>query len=401
MFYRITNSVKKLIIQELQELFNDHPIFGNGNLVITNKYQFEERPKYALVIKTANADSIKLGLDNFKGIVQSYTTLANLKNVPGRMIEWVKEDIKNIKNVVKPGFYVVEMVESDKFTVEPYLTVADEMLQIENFGELKRAILLHKNLNFGSEFLVAETAVPLKRDEHYTIDYQKGEIIFLKSIDDFGEITVDYQYIGQKTGPFDVQSETANLTAIPGVILAFGNFLSKGGIQVVIVYPSRQEVAKSFLGQWKLTLNLSAVAQDTDTQEQLVDLASMYLWSILQDKLIEDGIYIENFNISGETEEDEVKTSNELSFLADFSFDVHVEWEACQPILGVVKKIFLNRIEDHGQYDNTEYEVRRTRTMNSSQVGVGYSTGLQPVESLDPYVVRPAIKYLISSATNI
>lgn len=401
MFFRITNSVKKLIIQELQDLFNDHPIFGNGNLVITNKYQLEERPKYAIVIKTANADSIKLGLDNFKGIVQSYTTLANLKNVPGRMIEWVKEDIKNIKNVAKPGFYIINMVESDKFTVEPYLTVADEILQIENFNDLKRVFLQHKNLNIGSEFLTTEIAVPLRRDEHYSINYENGEIIFLKPIDEFGEITIDYQYIGQKTGPFDVQPETANLTAIPGVILAFGNFLSKGGIQVVIVYPSRQEVAKSYTGKWKLTLNLSAVAQDTDTQEQLVDLASMYLWSILQEKLIDGGIYIENFNISGETEEDEVKTSNELAFLADFSFDVHVEWEACQPILGIIKKIFLNRVEDFGQYDNTEYEVRRTRAMNSSQVGVGYSTGLQPVESLDPYVVRPATRYLITSTTNI
>jgi len=400
MFYRITNAVKKLIIQELQELFKDHPVFGNGNLVITNKYQFEERPKYALVIKTANADSIKLGLDNYKGIIQSYTTLANLKNTPGRMIEWVREDIENVKNLVKPGFYVIEMIEDNQFTVEPYLTVADEVLQIETDG-FKHAFLQRKNINPGSEFITTEIAVPLVRGEHYTVDYVNGEITFLKPIDEYGELTVDYQYIGEKTGPFDVQPETANLIAVPGVVLAFGNFLTKGGVQVVIVYPSRQEVAKSFLGKWKLTLNLSAVAQDTDTQEQLVDLASMYLWSVLQDKLVDDGVYIENFNISGETEDEEVKTSNELAFLADFSFDVHVEWEAHQPILGVIKRVFLNRIEDHGQYGDVEYELRRTRAMNPSQIGVGYMTGLQPVESLDLYVVRPATRYLISSSTKV
>ena len=400
MFFRITNAVKKIIIQELQELFKDHPTFGNGNLVITNKYQFEERPKYALIIKTANADSIKLGLDNYKGIVHSYTTLANLKNTPGRMIEWVREDIENVKNIVKPGFYVVEMIEDNQFVVDPYLSVADEVLQIEDDG-FKYVDLQHNNLNVGSEFIVAETAMPLQRDNHYTINYTNGRITFLKPIDDFGDLTIDYQYIGKRLGPFEVQPETANLVAIPGVVLAFGNFLTKGGIQVVIVYPSRQEVAKSFLGKWKLSLNLSAVAQDTDTEEQLVDLAAMYLWSVLQDKLVDDGIYIENFNISGESEDEEVSTSNELSFQADFSFDVHVEWETHQPILGIIKRVFLSRIEDHGQYEDAEHELRNSRAMTSSQVGVGYLTGLQPVESLDPYVVRPATKYLISSTTGV
>lgn len=400
MFYRITNAVKKLIIQELQDLFNDHPTFGNGNLVITNKYQFEERPKYALVVKTANADSMKLGLDNYKGIVHSYTTLANLKNTPGRMIEWVREDVENVKNLVKPGFYVIEMIEDNQFVVDPYLSVADEVLQIEDDG-FKYCDLRNNNLNPGSEFIVAETAMPLRRDNHYTIDYETGRITFLKSIDDFGDLTIDYQYIGERSGPFEVQPETANLIAVPGVVLAFGNFLTKGGIQVVIVYPSRQEVAKSFLGKWKLSLNLSAVAQDTDTQEQLVDLAAMYLWSVLQDKLVNDGIYIENFNISGESEEEEASTANELSFLADFSFDVHVEWEAHQPILGVIKRVFLSRVEDHGQYEDAEHELRSSRAMTSSQVGVGYLTGLQPVESLDPYVVRPTTRYLISSSTEV
>jgi len=400
MFYRITNVVKKLIIKELQQLFNDHPVFGNGELVITNKYQFEERPKYAIIVKTANADSIKLGLDNYKGIIESYTTLANLKNIPGRMIEWVQEDIANVKNLVKPGFYVVHMIEDRKFTVEPYLTVADEVINIEVDG-FKHATLEHKNINPGSEFIVAETAMPLQRESHYTIDYTNGEITFLKSIDEFGNLTIDYQYIGTKTGPFDIEPETANLVAVPGVVLAFGNFLQKGGTQVVVVYPGRQEVAKSYMGKWKLTLNLSAVAQDTDTQEQLVDLASMYLWSVLQEKLVNEGIYIENFNISGETEDEEVKTSNELAFLADISFEVNVEWEAHQPILGVVKRVFLNRIEDFGQYNDAEYEIRRTRRMDPTQVGVGYSTGLQPVEALTPYIVRPATGYLISSSTQV
>lgn len=409
MFFRITNSVKKIIIQELQTFFNDHPVFCDG-LVITNKFSFEEKPKYAIILKTASADSQKLGLDNFEGIVNSYVTLAGLKNKPGRMIEWVCEDVNNIANVVKPGFYVVEMTEDNlasttnnqtcKFIVKPFLTVADEVLNIETNG-FKHAFLKYQNINNGSDVILSEAASRLVRNEHYTIDYVSGEITFLQPIDNFGELVIDYQYLGDQTGPFDILPETFNNTAIPGVTLAFGNFLKEGGVQVVVVYPDRQEVAKAYMGKWKMNVNMSVYAQDTDTQEQLADLAAMYIWSVLQEKLVNDGIYIENFNISGESEEEEVKISNEMAFLADVSFTVNVEWHAYQPILGIIKKVFLTRIQDFGQYDNDEFNARSDRLANSSQRGVDYKLGLQPVENLMPYLVRPVPRYtLISSNTS-
>jgi hypothetical protein len=401
MFFRISNAIKKIVIQELQTLFNDHPVFGNGNLVITNKFQFPERPKFAIVVKTSTSDSIKLALDNYKGIVESYTVLANLKNRPGRMIEWVREDVHNIANVVKPGFYVVEMTDVDKFVVKPYLSVVDEVLQIET-DSFKHATLQNPNVNVGSDYILTEDGRRLQKDDYYTIDYTLGEITFLKSIDDFGDLTIDYQYIGTQTGPYDVQSETINHTAIPGVILAFGNFLVKDSVQVVVVYPDRQQVAKAYLGKWKMNLSLSAVAQDTDTQEQLADLTAMYIWSVLQDKLVDDGIYIDTISIGGEAEEEEVATSNELAFTADISCSVEVEWEAYQPILGVIKKVFLTRVEDFGQYDDAEFGVRSSRLIDSTQRGVDYKVGMQPVEDLMPYLVRPLPNYsLIGSNTKL
>lgn len=401
MFYRISNTIKKLVISELQSLFLDHPIFGDNNLVITNKFQFPERPKYAIIVKTSSADSVKLSLDNYKGTVTAYTTLAGLKNKPGRMIEWVREDLANVANLVKPGFYIIEMIEDDKFIVKPYLTVSDEILEIETNG-FKHAFLKNKNINQYSECILSETAQRLQRDNHYTIDYVTGEIIFLKSIDEFGELTVDYQYIIDSTGPFDVKPETVNTIAVPGVVLAFGNFLKKGGIQVVVVYPDRQEVASAHLGKWKMNVNLSVVAQDTDTQEQLADLTAMYVWSVLQEKLVDDGLYIDNISLGGESEEDEVSTSNEVSFLAEISFSVEVEWEAYKPILGVIKRVFLNKIEDFGQYDDAEYTARISRQFNKSLRGVDYKVGLQLVESILPFVVRPTPQYtLISTKTQI
>jgi hypothetical protein len=402
MFFRITNSIKKILIKELQEFFKDHPDFHN-ELQITNKFQFEERPKYAIIIKTATANSIKLGMDNFKGMVESYVTLANLKNKPGKMIEWVREDVANVRNLVKPGYYVVQMVEDKKFTISAYLTVDNELLDIQSLG-FQQAFLKHQNINPGSELILIDTGRKLQVNVHYTIDYATGQIIFLQIPDDadVNNITVDYQYIGPTTGPFDAQPETADNVAIPGVVLAFGNFLMKDGIQVVVVYPDRQIVAKAYAGKWQINLNLSAIAQDVDTQEQLVDLAAMHLWSGLQEKLVDDGIYIDEFNLGGESEEEENATANEWAFLADLSFSVSAEWEVNQPVLGVIKKVFLNRTEDFGQYDDAELEIRDGRRVDASQRGIDYKLGVQCVENLMPYVVRPRPKYtLVNSTTQL
>jgi hypothetical protein len=393
--------VKKIIVKELQALFLDHPIFGDNALVITNKFQFTERPKYAIVVKTSSADSIKLSLDNFKGTINSYTTLAGLKNQSGRMIEWVREDLANVGNLVKPGFYIIEMIEDNKFIVKPYLTVSDEVLEIETDG-FKHVFLKNKSVNPYSECILCETAEKLQRDNQYTIDYTTGEIIFLKPIDDFGQLTIDYQYIIDTTGSFDVEPETVNIIAVPGVVLAFGNFLKKGGVQVVVVYPDRQEVASAYLGKWKMNVTLSIVAQDTDTQEQLADLTAMYVWSVLQEKLVDDGLYVDNITLGGESEEDEVATSNEMSFLAEISFSIEVEWEAYKPILGVIKRVFLNKIEDLGQYDEAEYTARISRQFGKSLRGVDYKVGLQLVESVLPFVVRPTPQYtIVTSKTQI
>lgn len=399
MFYRISNVIKKILIQELQELFHDHPFFGDS-LVITNKFQHKERPKYAIVVKAASGNSLKLGLDNFKGMVESYVTLANLKGQYGKAIAWVKEDIENVANLVKPGYYIIRMTEvskdsdTGKFVVEPYLTVADEVLEIKHEG-FNKAYLKHHNLNPGSDYILSENGQMLRRDDHYTIDYNNGEITFLQPIDDFGQMTADYQYIGEQTGPFDIEIETANNTAVPGVVLAFSDQFKVGAIQVVVVYPSREQVAKAYIGKWNMRLDISAFAQDTDTQEQLVDLTSMFLWSVLQEKLVDDGIYLDNFTLSGETEEDEERASNELAYLGGLSFDVSVEWETHQPVLGVIKKIFINRVQDFGQYDNAEFAVRSQRTTGINQRGVDYSLGLQVVESFEPYIIRPVQKYTL------
>ena len=380
------------MIRELQEQFKEHSLFSSGDLKITNKFTHEERPKHAIVLKASSADSVKLALDNFKGEVYSYVTLANLKNKPGRMIVCVREDNVNVKNLVDPGFYVVTMDTNTSFIVDPYLAIDSEVLAPVNVGFYK-ATIAHTNINAGSELILTEDGIKLIRDKHYTIDNGSGEISFLVPIEDYGTMTIDYQYLGPRKGPFSVERETINNDAIPGVILAFGNFLEKSGTQVVVVYPDRQLVATSYIGKFKVGVDFSIVSQDTDTQEQLVDLLVMFMWGNLQDKLVNDGIYIEDFNLSGETEEKEDQIADEMSYLGGLSMVANVEWEIFKPVLGVVKGVFLNRVADFGQYDERELAARTSRGFNESQRGVDHSVGLQMVESVYPYMVRPVIPY--------
>jgi len=68
----------------------------------------------------------------------------------------------------------------------------------------------------------------------------------------------------------------------------------------------------------------------------------------------------------------------------------------------VIKRVFMQRVEDFGQYDDAEYAARIGRPLDDTQRGVDYKLGIQPVENFEPYVVRPLPHYtLLGSSTQL
>jgi len=94
---RLTKAIKFRIIDELKTVFRGHPTYKEIEQFIQNKYAFDERPSFGIVVNNISGDLIKLAADNFIGTVISHVFLARVANYKGRSIEWIREDVENIQ----------------------------------------------------------------------------------------------------------------------------------------------------------------------------------------------------------------------------------------------------------------------------------------------------------------
>jgi len=410
MFYRIKNTVKKIIIQEIQELVKEHPEFHDT--LVVNRYQDQEREKVNVIIKSASASSQRLGLDNHGLTAESYTSLANLKGQRGDMIEWVRDDAYHIQDLVPPGFYVVKMISLTEFVIEQYLTIRNELLDFNSIDTQGRPLakLKHDTLNLSSEVITDDTGRRFVRNQHYSIDYDTGLITFLVDITGYYEIFATYQYLRPQLGPFVAKAYEINNVALPGVVLAFGDRLREGDIQVVVVSDKREPSALVSTGSWEMNIDMEIRAQDTNAAEQLLDYIASTLWAVKQIELADRGITITEFSAAGESEEQEMDVPDEWSFSDTLSLSLVVQWELHIPILGRVERIYIKPPIDTGIYDSVmlaEYENLYTQNANYESFGTvedaregRYSdfnegdrhfAGLVPVESTKSVVVYPSI----------
>ena len=410
MFYRIKNTVKKILIQEIQGIVKEHPEF-HGTLVI-NKYQDQEREKINVIVKSASASAQRLGLDNHGGYVESYSTLANLKGQRGDMLEFIYDDHAHIQDLVPPGFYVIKMISMIQYIIEQFLTIRNELLSFDEKDMYGNALarLKHEGINPGSEVIKDDTGRRFVRNQHYTIDNETGFVTFLIDISHYYEIVATYQYLKPSLGPFTTKKFEMNNTALPGVVLAFGDQIREGDIQVVVVSDKREISAKVTMGTWTINLDIEVRAQDTDTSEKLVDFIASHLWAYKQEELVDRGITITDFSMAGESEEQELDVPDEWSFTDTLSLTIIVQWEAHLPILGRVEKIYIqppidtgiyddavlaeyeNRYQDNPHYDawGTVDDNRQGRYANFNE-GSKHFSGLVPVESLKTVIVSPRL----------
>ena len=76
MYYYLISSLKRRLILELQDSFAQHPIYSKIVPWIQNKYTFDERPQFGIVVKGSSANKVALSGDNFMGTVESHVMLA-------------------------------------------------------------------------------------------------------------------------------------------------------------------------------------------------------------------------------------------------------------------------------------------------------------------------------------
>jgi hypothetical protein len=400
MFFYVTNAVKKRMVVLFQDIFREHPIFNK--VQVYTKFPADERPKYALLVRSVSGNDLKLGLDNFIADRVSFSNLANLQDVPGNSIEWVKDDINNLDKMSAPGFYIIKIISQDidknsfSFMVNPFLVVDDEELELQSHvSGNKMATVQNLPVNINSETIFAPSeGYDLKRDVDYEIDYETGIIVFKNNVvTEFESVAIDYQVVADPMGPFEAEYYMINNVAVPGVIIAFGDRIKVGDEQVVIVDKEQRLTAHVYGGRWEMTMDLMGISQDPDQQERIVDFAITMLWAEWQDKLVDEGINVFGFNLSGESEDLESELPEEYNFSGGISCTIQTDWELHVPVVNEVRKInygyglqsFKDELEDapDAEYEAKEFDIRM---INSK-----HQFGLQLVASPDPIVMQPTL----------
>lgn len=338
MYYYLTEVVKRRLIYELRHYFAAHPIYKKITNDIVEKYNWNERPQYGIVVMDASASKMWLSGDHFLGKVESYVMLARVNDLPGQALEWVREDNQAIHQnggffPTLPGIYYIDITSVDpvlrqgEFYVDPLISVKEEKV-LESTGVETTATLLNTPIIDGTVFGLRNGSVPLVEGEDYTINLTTGDILFLGQ-SPFPEgdiITFDYRYPDTSTGPHEFRFEQANLTAIPGVILAFGERAEAGQKQAVLVNEKRQIVADEYGGKWELSLSLDIVARDPIQRNKLADLTGMFLWTILKPQWEREGLSILDVGLGGESEEPYDEVGDDYFYNASISLQIMTDW---------------------------------------------------------------------------
>lgn len=95
MYNNLHNALKKRILDETEGAYRTHPAFSK-KVRIYNKFPYEERIQYGVVLRNTAASQIRMSADNFLSDLFSLVKLTGEAEYPQTSIEWVRENQGNI-----------------------------------------------------------------------------------------------------------------------------------------------------------------------------------------------------------------------------------------------------------------------------------------------------------------
>lgn len=348
MYYYLIGSLKRRLVLELQDSFARHPIYSKIVPFIQNKYAFDERPRFGIVIKGSGANKVQLAADNFMGVVESHVMLAYVGQ-PAYPIEWVREDLALVQqhNDVfpsAPGVYYLEILtvptnvsEKGTFVIDPLLTVTDEPLVKSVYGE-HEAQLQHIPVK-NTVRLWEGGRILLYEGKDYEVDYSNGAVTFKYDPPAGCGIVADYRYAVPSIGPIEFQWNTSDYKTLPGVILAFGKRARVGDKVAVVIYKDRVDTANAYGGKFEVSFDFDVIATDPNQMEEIADLVVMYLWGEKKAALEFEGIEIIDTSIGGESEEAYDETGDLYYYTASLGLQLRADWELHMPLPLTISRV--------------------------------------------------------------
>ena len=354
MHYVLTEAIKRRILLELRGFWSLDPKYKDSLVPnIQGKYSFEERPQQAIILKGGSASPVRFAADNYQGLVVSYCHLFRAYGKQGTSIEWIKEDARAIQdnNSEFPsaaGIYYIEVREElyewrgvpDNylvFYVDPLLSVFDETpVQLDALNYSIGAGSFHSG-----SLVVYSMPGNLRMYEgvNYSADPSAGSITLAAPLPEGTRLSVDYYYAGESVGPFPVEENGANNSAIPGVVLAFGRRAYDGDVMAVMVSRRREASTREFGGRFEMSLDLELMARDVYAQGEICDRTLMYLQSELRARLSFDGIEIDQVSFGGESEEVYDENGDDYFYNGSISLTIYTDWSVRVPLSGTLQRI--------------------------------------------------------------
>lgn len=348
MYYYLSGALKRRLIAELKDSYSQHPLYEKIVPYIQNKYAFEERPQFGIVVKGGSANKVALSADNFLGTISSHVMLAYFEK-EANPIEWVREDDQAIREnggmfPIQAGIYYLEILsvpetvsDPGQYVIDPLLTVMHESVRVFPTGIEHEAQLNHIPVK-GTVRLYENAYYGLKENTDYTIDYATGKVTFLATFAPNTTVLADYRYAADSLGPIDFYWNRPDFTTLPGVVMAFGKRARVGDKMAVVVTADRVDTAHAFGGKFEYTFDLDVIATDPNQTEEIADLGVMYLWANKRNELASEGIEIVEVSVGGEAEEQRDEQAQEFYYTASLSVQMRADWEVLVPLPFTISK---------------------------------------------------------------
>lgn len=388
MYYLLTRGLTRRTIRELRQWWSRYPRLGEAVTDnIQGKYSFRERPQHGIIVKTESATPVRLSADNFKGVVHSYSYLAQVRGYPGTSLEWVVDDKSAISRNDQvmpspPGVYYLTVTDFDdsqssgnviEFEIDPLLDVYDESPVETDSSSQIYTVSSGAFLDGSLRVTLYPQRLDLVEGTEYIADPQTGEITILRSLREDDYIRVDYRYRAPRRGPFYSAEMYGHHEAIPGVFLAFGKKAQEGDRHAIVVSDRREPTSFEYGGRFDLSVSLEIFSRDVQTQEYMVDETLVpFIWTRLYPRWSTEGLEITEASYGGGSEEPYDDTAEDFYYTGNISMTVQTEWAAHFPIMGRIS-----------QFSPLTPEQQQEASLLSDEDLAAVSDNLQLLESLD------------------
>ncbi len=133
-------AIKRRILDETVQAFAGHPAFSE-KVRVFNKFPYEERIQYGLVLRNTSGSQIRLSADNFMSDLYSLVRLARQSTHPGIAIEWVRENAGDVTELdTEDVSSQLGPTQRRFFTDHPILAGKDNVFYADNPGQVSVTI---------------------------------------------------------------------------------------------------------------------------------------------------------------------------------------------------------------------------------------------------------------------